>query len=159
MRALMFFAALLPAVLSAQANRAAYLDNTGVVRWRDDRKEVTLFGANYVLPTASDYRAAGYVHGDRKKMIDEDIAQFARMGWDGMRLTFWGDWEASDSAGNLIANEHLDLQDYLIAKARERGIYMLFSPIQIYTSQWPDVMDDTTPPGFGRRFGKGRMGT
>ena len=141
------------------ANRAVYLDKQGVVRWSDDRQEVTLFGANYVLPTASDYRAAGYVHADRKKMIDEDMAQFARMGWDGMRLTFWGDWEASDSAGNLIANDHLDLQDYLIARARERGIYMLFSPIQLYGSNWPDALDDTTAPGFGRHFGKERMGT
>ena len=32
-------------------------------------------------------------------MIDEDMAQFARMGWDGLRLTFWGDWEASDTRG------------------------------------------------------------
>ncbi|HXI63032.1 MAG TPA: hypothetical protein VNH14_00840 [Gemmatimonadales bacterium] len=141
------------------ANRAVYLDDQGVVRWRDDRGEVTLFGANYVLPTASDYRAAGYLHADRKKMIDEDMAQFARMGWDGLRLTFWGDWEASDSAGNLIANDHLDLLDYLIARARERGIYMLFSPIQLYGSNWPDALQDTTQPGFGRRYGKARMGT
>jgi hypothetical protein len=112
------------------ANRAVFLDSSGVVRWRDNRQEVTLFGANYVIHTASDYRAAGYVHGDRKRMIDEDMAQFARMGWDGLRLTFWGDWEASDSAGNLLANDHLDLLDYLIARARERGIYMLLSPIQ-----------------------------
>ena len=146
--------------LGAQvADRAVYLDSQGVVRWGGNRQEVTLFGANYVLPTASDYRAAGYVHGDRKKMIDEDMAQFARMGWDGLRLTFWGDWEASDSAGNLIDNDHLDLQDYLIARARERGIYMLFSPIQLYGSNWPDALGDTTAPGFGRRFGKARMGT
>ena len=95
------------------ANRDVFLDSAGVVRWRDDRQEVALFGANYVLPTASDYRAAGYVRGDRKKMIDEDMAHFARMGWDALRLTFWGDWEASDSAGNLLQNDHLDLQDYL----------------------------------------------
>src|SRR6266496_3736431 len=95
-------------VHAAHAQRDIYLDNQGVVRWRDDQKEVSLFGANYVLPTASDYRAAGYLRADRKKMIDEDMAQFARMGWDGLRLTFWGDWEASDSAGNLIANDHLD---------------------------------------------------
>ena len=143
----------------APANRAVYLDSAGVVRWRDDRQEVTLFGSNYVVHTASDYRAAGYVHADRKRMIDEDVAQFARMGWDGLRLTFWGDWESSDSVGNLIANDHLDLLDYLIARARERGIYMLFSPIQLYGSNWPDALQDTTEPGFGRRFGKGRMGT
>ena len=146
-------------VQAQRADRAVFLDNQGVVRWRDDKQEVTLFGANYVLPTASDYRAAGYLHADRKKMIDEDMAQFARMGWDGLRLTFWGDWEASDSAGNLVANDHLDLQDYLIARARDRGIYMLFSPIQLYGSNWPDALSDTSPPGFGRYFGKARMGT
>jgi len=140
-------------------SQGVYLDNQGVIRWHQNRKEVTLFGANYVLTTASDYRAAGYLHADRKRMIDEDMAQFARMGWDGLRLTFWGDWESSDSAGNLIANDHLDLLDYLVARATERGIYMLFSPIQLYGSNWPAALDDTTAPGFGRRFGKGRMGT
>ncbi len=142
-------------------SQGVFLDKQGVVRWQDTGKEVTLFGANYVLTTASDYRAAGYLHADRKRMIDEDMAQFARMGWDGLRLTFWGDWESSDSAGNLITNDHLDLLDYLIARAKERGIFMLFSPIQLYGSNWPDALDDTTapPPGFGRRFGKGRMGT
>src|SRR4029079_18216764 len=163
-RALLIVCGLVPlyvadAQSASHARRAVYLDSAGVVRWQDDRREVALFGANYVLPTASDYRAAGYVHGDRKKMIDEDMAQFARMGWDGLRLTFWGDWEASDSAGNLIANDHLDLQDYLIARARERGIYMLFSPIQLYGSNWPDALGDTSAPGFGRRFGKEKMGT
>jgi hypothetical protein len=157
--ALIVLAGAVHAQRPATANRAVYLDSAGVVRWRDDKQEITLFGANYVLPTASDYRAAGYLHADRKKMIDEDMAQFARMGWDGLRLTFWGDWEASDSAGNLIANDHLDLQDYLIAKARERGIYMLFSPIQLYGANWPDALNDTTDPGFGRHFGKARMGT
>src|SRR6184192_1779791 len=154
--------ALIALASSAQAqvaNRGVYLDKQGVVRWRDTKQEVALFGANYVLPTASDYRAGGYLHADRKQMIDEDMAQFARMGWDGLRLTFWGDWEASDSAGNLIANDHLDLLDYLIARARERGIYMLFSPIQLYGANWPDALSDSSAPGFGRRFGKARMGT
>jgi hypothetical protein len=141
------------------ATRDVFVDRDGVVRWRDDRREVAIFGANYVIHTASDYRAAGYVGGDRKRMIDEDMAHFARMGWDGLRLTFWGDWEASDTAGNLIANDHLDLLDYLIARARERGIAMLFSPIQLYGSNWPDAQGDTTAPGFGRRFGRERMGT
>ena len=145
--------------LSQRASRAIYLDRRGVIRWQDDHQEVSLYGANYVLPTASDYRAAGYLRADRKRMIEEDMAQFARMGWDGLRLTFWGDWESSDSAGNLIASDHLDLLDYLIAKARERGIYMLFSPIQLYGANWPDALSDTSDPGFGRYFGKARMGT
>jgi hypothetical protein len=147
----------LACLLALQA-QVVYLDQEGVVRWRTTREEVRLFGANYVIG-ASDYRAAGYVGADRKRMIDIDMAQFARMGWDGLRLTFWGDWEASDGDGNLIANDQLDLLDYLIARARERGISMLLSPIQLYSSTWPDALEDTTPPGFGRRFGKGRMGT
>ena len=141
------------------ADRAVYLDKEGVVRWKDNRQEVSLFGANYVVTTASDYRAAGYLHADRKAMITEDMAQFARMGWDGIRLTFWGDWESADSVGNLIANDHLDLLDWLIARARERGVYMLFSPIQLYNAKWPDALADTTAPGFGRFYSRDRMGT
>jgi hypothetical protein len=139
--------------------RGVYLDPEGVIRWRDDRREVALFGANYVLPSASDYRAAGYLHADRKRMIEEDMAHFARMGWDGLRLTFWGDWESADSTGNLLENDHLDLLDWLIARARERGVYMLFSPIQLYNANWPDALEDTTSPGFGRRYSRDRMGT
>ena len=145
--------------LPSRATRAVYLDDSGVVRWRDDRREVTLFGANYILPSASDYRAAGYVGADRKKMIDDDMAHFARMGWDGLRLTLWGDWENSDHAGNLIVNDHLDLFDYLIARARERGIYMLLSPTQTYSANWPDALADTSPPGFSNYFSKGELGT
>jgi len=151
-----------PSDLKAQgmlANRQVFVDKEGVVRWKDDRREVVLFGANYVLPGASDYRAAGYVGADRKQVIDQDMAHFARMGWDGIRLTFWGDWEAADTLGNLIANDHLDLLDYLVARARERGIYMLFSPIQLYGANWPDALRDTSAPGFGRRYERSRMGT
>lgn len=141
------------------ATRAVYLDDQGVVRWRDDRSEVKLFGANYILPSASDYRAAGYLGANRKKMIDEDMAHFARLGWDGMRLTLWGDWENSDHAGNLLVNDHLDLFDYLIARGRERGVYMLLSPVQVYNANWPDALRDTTPPGFSNHFSKGELGT
>lgn len=141
------------------ANRAVLVDRRGVIRWQDDQREVVLFGANYVLPGASDYRAAGYVGADRKRVIVEDMAHFARLGWDGIRLTFWGDWEATDTLGNLLRNDHLDLLDWLVARARERGIYMLLSPIQLYSSTWPEALQDTTPPGFGRRHDRSRMGT
>lgn len=143
----------------APAFRTVTLDRSGVVRWKDTGREVILFGANYVLPSASDYRAAGYLGLDRKRMIDDDMAHFARMGWDGLRLTFWGDWESSDREGNLIANDHLDLLDYLIAKARERGIYMLFSPIQTYNAGWPDALVDSAYPGFARHYPRNELGT
>jgi predicted alpha/beta superfamily hydrolase len=142
------------------APRAVYLDSRGVIRWRDDRSEVALFGANYTLPSASDYRAAGYLGLDRKRMVDEDMAHFARLGWDGLRLSFWGDWENSDAAGNLLANDHLDLQDYLVARARERGIYLLLSPIVTYEATWPDALDRTrAQPGFANRYKKCELGT
>ena len=154
----------LAAPLAAQrqpprADRAVYVDSAGVIRWKDDNRELALFGANYTLPSASDYRAAGYLTNDRKKLIDDDMAHFARMGWDGLRISFWGDWENSDHAGNLIVNDHLDLVDYLIAKASERGIYTLLSPITTYESTWPDAQGDTTPPGFAHFYKKSELGT
>ena len=59
-----------------------YMDKQGVIRWTENRKEVALFGANYCLPSACDFRAADYVGGDRKQMIVEDLEHFKRMNWD-----------------------------------------------------------------------------
>src|SRR3954471_9260657 len=156
-------AAARPNVLAAQqapslATRGAHVDGEGVIRWNDDNGEVLLFGANYAIASSSDYRAAGYLTSDRKRVIDEDVAHFARMGWNGMRLAFWGDWQNSDLAGNLLANDHLDLLDYLIARARERGIYILFNPIHTYHAGWPDAMGDSFP-GFAAHIPKDRLGT
>src|ERR1700675_1064079 len=142
------------------ATRAVYLDKAGVVRWRDSHAEVALYGANYCVMSGSDYRMAGLVANDRKAMIDEDMAQFARMGWTALRLCSWGDWENADRAGNLIVNEHVDLLDYLIAKARERGIYILLTPIHPYNPAWADQMDQPTQNiGFSRYFERPEMGT
>src|SRR5665648_77076 len=138
----------------------AYVDDKGIIRWTDNKEEVALFGANYCLPSACDYRAAGLFTSDRKKVVDQDMAHFARMGWDAMRLCLWGDWENSDKQGNLIVNDHLDLMDYTIAKARERGIYMLLSPIVTYSSLWPDAMSDTVSvDGISVHFKKKELGT
>jgi Endoglucanase len=155
---------LFPSTANAQqtenppAIRKVYLDHDGVIRWTDTREEVTLFGANYAIASSGDYRAAGYVSQNRKRLIDEDMAQFARMGWTGMRIAFWGDWQNSDRSGNLIVNDHLDLLDYLISKARERGIYILFNPIHTYDAGWPDALQDTFP-GFAAHIPKDKLGT
>lgn len=141
------------------AESVVFIDKEGVIRWKN-KKEVALYGANYSLPSACDYRAAGYVNADRKKIIDRDMVHFARMGWDGMRLCFWGDFENSDREGNLVKNDHLDLLDYAIFRARERGIYILFSPITTYSSQWPDAMQDTVSArGFSVYYKKSKLGT
>jgi hypothetical protein len=143
---------------AGSAVRRVFLDGEGVVRWTDTREEVTLFGANYALPSSSDYRAAGYLTDDRKRLIDQDVAHFARMGWDGLRVAFWGDWQNADLAGNLIPNDHLDLLDYLVYRARERGIYILFNPIHTYHAGWPDALGDSFP-GFAAHIPKDRLGT
>ena len=150
----------LPRSNEQAAVRAAYLDKAGVVRWRDSNGEVALFGANYCIMSGSDYRMAGLVSHDRKAMIDEDLAQFARMGWTGLRLCSWGDWENADREGNLIVNEHVDLLDYVIAKARERGIYILLTPIHTYDPAFADQLNQPSQNiGFSRYFDRREMGT
>lgn len=138
------------------AQEKVYLDKQGVVRWMVSKEEVKLFGANYCLPSACDYRAASYVDADRREMIREDLDHFKRMGFDGLRLCFWGDRQNSDALGNLVENDHLDLFDRLVAEATERNIYMLLSPIVTYDSQWPE-MSDTTNTGFILKHEKGRF--
>jgi hypothetical protein len=147
-------------VVHEAAVRPAYLDKAGVVRWQDNNEEVALFGANYCIMSGSDYRMAGLVSKDRKAMIDEDMAQFARMGWTALRLCSWGDWENSDRDGNLIVNDHVDLMDYLIAKARERGIYILLTPIHTYNPSFADQVDKPSQnTGFSRYYERTEMGT
>lgn len=147
-------------VINAQLARTVYQDKNGIVKWSDNKQEVSLFGANYCLPSACDYRAARYVTQDLKKVVDEDMAHFARMGWDALRLCLWGDYENSDSAGNLVDNDHLNLLDYVLFKAKQRDIYFLLSPIVTYSSQWPDAMRDTVSArGFSTYFKKGELGT
>lgn len=145
---------------AAPADRPVYLDSAGVVRWRDNQEELRLFGANYCIMSGSDYRMAGLVSDDRKAMIDEDLAQFARMGWTALRLCSWGDWENADKAGNLIVNEHVDLLDYVIAKARARGIYILLTPIHTYDPAFADQIGKPSPNiGFSKYFSREEMGT
>jgi hypothetical protein len=142
------------------AVRPVYLDSAGVIRWGDSKEEVRLFGANYCIMSGSDYRMAGLVSNDRKAMIDEDLAQFARMGWTALRLCSWGDWENADKAGNLIVNDHVNLLDYVITKARARGIYILLTPIHTYDPAFADKLKQPSANnGFSKYFSREEMGT
>lgn len=137
------------------AQELVYQDREGVIRYTADDREVAVFGANYCLPSASDYRAAHKVAPtteEKKRMIDLDMAHFERMGFRALRLSFWGDWENSDKEGNLLDNDHLDLLDYLIWRASERGILMLFSPTVGHAAWWPD--GDRNLPGFAAHYPK-----
>jgi len=141
-----------------RAKELVYLDDKGVVCWSSNHNEVALFGANYSLPSGCDYRAAGYVHSDRKQLVEKDMEHFARMGWDGMRLCFWGDWENCDTNGNLIENDHLNVLDYAIYEAKQRGIYILFTPITTYASWWPDGRVSDFNPGFSAIYPRDQLG-
>lgn len=143
--------------IHSYSDELVYLQD-GIIRWRSNNEEVRLFGANYTLPSGSDYRMAGYVGGDRTAMIQEDMAHFRRMGFDALRLCFWGDFENSDRDGNLVENDHLDLLCRLIAEATKRDIYMLLSPIVTYDSRWPensyDGYEDDSLQGMARNYDK-----
>jgi len=144
---------------TTDVSEKVYLDTNGVIRWTETDEEIALFGANYCLPSACDYRAAGYAGIDRKEMIHQDMVHFKRMGFDGLRLSFWGDWQNSDVEGNLVENDHLDLLDYLVYEAKEQGIHMLLSPIVTYNSQWPDILEDTADLGFSYYYDKWDLGS
>lgn len=145
-------------VTGLSAQELVYQDKQGVIRYTADHREVGVFGANYCLPSASDYRAAHRVAPtleEKKRMIDIDMAHFARMGFRAVRLSFWGDWENSDKEGNLLDNDHLDLLDYLVWRASERGILMLFSPTVGHAAWWPD--GDKNLPGFAAHYPKSEL--
>lgn len=147
------------AITPSYAEPAARIDGQGVIRWNRDGSEVRLFGANYCAFSGGDYRMTGLVGADRKRMIDEDMAHFARLGWTGLRLCSWGDWENADGQGNLLLNDHSDLMDYLIAKAKERGISILLTPIHTYDPRYADKMDAPKDPGFSGLYPRSAMGT
>jgi len=153
----LIFCLFLQTICYPQNNEKVYVEN-GIIKWSDSKSEVALFGANYCLPSACDYRAASYFSKDLKGEIVKDMSHFVRMGWDGLRLGFWGDFENTDIQGNLVNNEHLDLLDYLIYQADKRNIKMLLSPIITYSSQWPDAMDKPAI-GFSTHFKKSELGT
>ncbi len=141
------------------STQAAMVDAEGALRWEDTDEEVALFGVNYCVPFAYGYRALGYVGASREQTVDHDLAHLARMGLDGLRLCLWGDRELTDRQGNLVENDHLRLLDYVIWKARARGLYILLTPIVTYSAQWPEPEEDRPPQGFSDYYSKYDLAT
>ena len=79
------------------------------------------YGTNYTVPFAHAYRALGTLGVDRRQAIDRDVYHMSRLGLNAFRLHLW-DVEISNGDGHLLANDHLDLVDYLLARLEERGI-------------------------------------
>jgi hypothetical protein len=128
-----------------------YVDNGGVMRWRHDRSEVRAFGVNYTAMFAHAYRTAKRLSIPLEEAIDHDIYHFARLGFDFFRVHVW-DTEISDSAGNLLNNDHLRLFDYALAKMKARGMRFVITPIAYWGNGWPEPDEKT--PGFSTKYGK-----
>ncbi len=138
-------------ITNARSQDQIYIDSDGIMRWSKDKTEVTGFGENYTVPFAYGYRAAKRMDVDIKAAIDQDIYQFARLDLDLFRVHVW-DCEISDTLGNLIDNEHLELFDYLLWKLKEKGINAIITPIAYWGNGWPEP--DTPTPGFSTKYGK-----
>lgn len=138
---------------SAQAQDPnVYVDEQGVMHWENNDKEVHGFGVNYSVPFAHAYRAAERLGVDHKQAIDNDIYHFSRLGFDLYRIHVW-DTQISDTLGNLIENEHLELFDYLLKQLSDKGINYVITPIAFWGSGWPEP--DPEEPGFSHHYGKG----
>ncbi len=142
-------------VLSSAAVHAGsgnlHVDGSGVLRFSDSGEEASFYGVNYTVPFAHAYRALGYLGVDRKEAIDRDTYHFARLGLNAFRIHIW-DVEISDSVGNVIDNEHLDLLDYLIYKVEQRGMSVVLTAQTDFGNGYPERNIDTG--GFSYRFGK-----
>ncbi len=138
----------------AEDNVPVAVDEQGVMRWAETGEEVALFGVNYSAPFAHGYRALGYVKADRKEAIDADVLHLDRLGLDAYRIHVW-DRQVSDSAGNLLENDHLDLLDYLLSRLAEHGIYAILTPIAWWPAGYPEP--DPGTDGFSDGYDKGEM--
>ena len=135
----------------AQEKQSVYIDNKGVMRWTNNRREASFFGVNYTLPFAHAYRAVGYLNKDRKAAIDKDVYHFARLGFNAYRIHIW-DVEISDRQGNLLENDHLDLLDYLIGKLKERNIKIVLTAMTNFGNGYPERNIPTD--GFSYQYDK-----
>lgn len=131
-----------------------YVDDQGVMRWSGSGDEVALFGTNYMPAFSQTYRGLKAAGWDIKEAIEKDVYHFARLGLDAYRVHMY-EIEITDSLGNLIENEHLDLYHYTLYKLSERGIKTIMTPTTYYNAAWPDG-NTVRPPGFANYISKSR---
>ena len=143
-----------PDLLFAQHNERStlvFVDKNGVMRWSNTRSEVQGFGINYTVPFAHAYRSGKKLRVSHKEEIDKDVYHFARLGFDAYRVHVW-DTEISDTVGNLLHNEHLQLFDYMLKRMKDRGMKFILTPIAFWGNGWPEPNEET--PGFSHKYGK-----
>jgi hypothetical protein len=143
----------LPAVSQKNADLIR-IDKSGRMIWKHDNKEAYFWGVNYTAPFAHAFRQIGRLGYDRKEAIDADTYHLARLGINAYRIHVW-DCEISDGDGNLFANDHLDLLDYLIHKLEQRGIYVFLTPIAYWGNGYPEPNEQL--PGFSMKYNKSNV--
>ncbi|MGE5432318.1 MAG: cellulase family glycosylhydrolase [Syntrophomonadaceae bacterium] len=132
-------------------NSSVFVDPSGIMRWKSDSTEVSLFGVNYTAPFAYSYRALKKLNLSVKDAIDIDVSQMKRLGFNAFRVHVW-DREISDENGNLIENEHLELLDYLLKRLSDNGIKIILTPIAWWGNGWPEPDEKTN--GFSEKYSK-----
>ncbi len=103
--------------------------------------ETVLWGTNYYPQSWGQYYSLRERNVDFYKAVDQDLEDIAPKslaapGCDGndprrmniIRIHVF-DTEISDSKGNLVRNDHLDILDYLAAQCIEHGLYLWLTPI------------------------------
>lgn len=116
------------ACVSVSLCAGTHVDAAGVWRWDRDKSEVRIWGVNYYPPFAVDHHVIKLNGWDVHRIIDEDLADMALLGINGLRLHAF-DREISREDGSLIDNEHMEALDYLIAEAGRRGMHVVLTPI------------------------------
>ncbi|OON67746.1 cellulase family glycosylhydrolase [Hymenobacter sp. CRA2] len=139
-----------PAQSRSAASAGVFVDQQGVLRWQDSRREVALFGVNYTTPFAHAYRAHQRVGANPEQAIRQDVYHLARLGVDAFRVHVW-DVEITDTTGNLQQNEHLRLLDFLLAELKQRGIKIILTPIAYWNNGYPEP---DTGTGFSSIYSK-----
>jgi Cellulase (glycosyl hydrolase family 5) len=156
MRTVIFFLLLIPLFLSAQNQPQVkvYVDQQGIMKWQKDGKECAFFGVNYTVPFAYGYRSVLRTGTSIEKAINDDVYHFARLGINAFRVHVW-DTEITDSAGNLLENEHLRLFDYLLMKLEQRGIHTMLTPLAFWGNGYPEP--DSMTGSFSSRYNKQKV--
>lgn len=125
-----------------KSNHLIYVDKAGVMRYTETKKEASFFGVNYTVPFAHGYRMHKKLGIDHKKAIDADVYHMHRLGLNAFRVHVW-DTEITDSAGNLLQNEHLDLYDYLLFRLESYGIKTVLTPLAYWGNGYPEPDEKT----------------
>ena len=114
-----------------------YVDKSGRMRLSSDRSDARYYGVNYTVPFAHAYRALDTLGINHRSAIDRDVYHMARLGLNAFRLHLW-DVELTDSLGNLLDNEHLELLDYLIESLEKRGIDIILTAQTDFGNGYPE---------------------